>query len=150
VRKLRNDGRSIRIDDRLPRLRDALEGVDGLVAAYLFGSYGTADQTPLSDVDLALVFAPGRVPSFQREIELIGLVTDMLGEDDVSVTVLNRAPCVFQHRVLADGRPVLLRDRTALADFTEQVIDRRCDFGIDRERFLREYDAALRERYDAA
>ena len=150
MRKLRNDGKMIRIDDRLGRLRAELGRVDGLAAAYLFGSYGTADQTPLSDVDLALVFVPGEAPGGEREIELVGLVTGALAEDDVSVVVLNRAPCAFQHRVLATGRCVLLRDRVASADFTEQVIDRYCDFAIDRRRFLDEYDAALRERYDAA
>lgn len=150
MRKLRNDGRMIRIDDRLGRLRAELARIDGLAAAYLFGSYGTADQTPLSDVDLALVFAPGEAPTFNRELELIALVTGALAEDDVSVTVLDRAPCAFQHRVLATGRCLLLRDRIALAEFTEQVIDRYCDFAIDRRRFLDEYDAALRERYRAA
>ena len=150
MRKLRNDGEPIRIDDRLDALRAALGEVEGLVAAYLFGSYGTADQTPLSDVDLALVFTRDAVPAFAAEIDLVGLVTGVLGEDDVSVTVLNRAPCAFQRRVLAEGRPLLTTDDVALADFVEEVIDRYCDFAIDREHFLREYDDALRERFDAA
>ena len=150
MRKLRNDGLPIRIDHRLDALRAALGEVDGLVAAYLFGSYGTADQTPLSDVDLALVFAPEAVPDFPAELDLVGLVTGVLGEEDVSVTVLNRAPCAFQRRVLVEGRPLLTGDPLALADFVEGVIDRYCDFAIDRDHFLREYDEALRERYDAA
>ena len=37
-------------------------------------------------------------------------------EDDVSVTVLNRDPVMFQHRVLATGRSLVCTDPRALAE----------------------------------
>ena len=149
IRKLRNTGRPIDIDDRLPELAHALREVPGLVAAYLYGSYGTPDQTPLSDVDLAVVYRAGEVPDFEQHLRLIGRVTGTLGEDDVSVTVLNRASVLFQRRVLREGRRLLVTDAVAHADFVESVIDRASDFDIDHRAFLREYDAALREDYGA-
>ncbi|HSL82453.1 MAG TPA: nucleotidyltransferase domain-containing protein [Thermoanaerobaculia bacterium] len=147
MRKLHNDGRPIDIDDRLPVLEEALRAVPGLTACYLFGSYGTEWQTPLSDVDLALVFRPGRPSLLPSELDLIGTVTGSLREDDVSVTVLNRAPLALRFDVLAKGRPLFVFDEIALADFIEETIDRHGDFAVDRDRFLTEYDRALVEDY---
>ncbi|MGH7589731.1 MAG: nucleotidyltransferase domain-containing protein [Gemmatimonadota bacterium] len=53
----------IDVSDRLDELASLLENEDDLVAAYLYGSYGTNHQTPLSDVDLALVFRTHAVPT---------------------------------------------------------------------------------------
>ena len=117
------------------------------MAGYVFGSYGTPAQTPLSDVDLALVFRPHALPGFRGEIELIGRVTALLREEDVSITVLNRAPVLFQHRVLATGRLLVCTDPRALAEFLEEVLKRHGDYIVDHVRFTREFDRALRERY---
>jgi predicted nucleotidyltransferase len=66
IRKLHNDGRPIDISSKLPDLIAALADMPGLAAVYLYGSYGTPYQTPLSDVDLALVFGPRAIPGFDR------------------------------------------------------------------------------------
>lgn len=147
MRKLRNTGETIDVDDRLADLDDALADVPGLVAVYLYGSYGTPDQTPLSDVDLAVVFRPGEEPSFDEHLEIIGRVTGHLGEDDVSVTVLNRASPVVQFDVIDTGRPLFCRDEATLADFKAAVFSHHADFMIDHREFLREYDEALVEKY---
>jgi hypothetical protein len=62
------------------------------------------------------------------------------------ITLLDRAPAPFQYEVLATGRLLLCTDPAALADFVETVLDRHADYVTD-ERFLREYDQALVERY---
>ena len=147
TRKIRNTGRTIDVSAHMAALERVLGEVRGLVAAYLYGSYGTPYQTPLSDVDIALVFKDGDEPSPEQHVELIGRVSDTLQEDDVSVTVLNTAPLAFQHRVLAEGRAVLIRDEIAHADFLERTTTRYCDFAIDEARFFEEYDRALAEEY---
>ena len=147
MRKLHNDGRPIRIEDRLPALEEVLRATPGLVAAYLFGSYGTEDQTPLSDVDLALVFKQGASPGFDEELRLRGRILDALAEEDVSITLLDQAPPVFQLRVLETGRLLYCADPDALADFQARTFSRHADFIIDHERFCREYDEALVARY---
>lgn len=147
MRKLRNDGRPIRIDSRLDALPDVLRQVEGLAAVYLFGSYGTPYQTPLSDVDLALVFCEGATPGFQEEMALRSTILDALGEEDVSITVLNRAPVIFQFRVLSTGRLLCGADAWALADFIARLLSRHADFRIDYDHFVREYDRAMRARY---
>lgn len=147
TRKIRNTGQSIDVSQQLPALESMLAEMPGLAAAYLYGSYGTPFQTPLSDVDIALVFADGRVPSPQQHLDLIGRVTETLHEDDVSVTILNNAPLAFRHRVLEQGRKLIVRDEIAHADFVERTISLYCDFAVDEARFFEEYDQALIEEY---
>lgn len=147
TRKIRNTGRAIDVSAHMAALERALMEVRGLAAVYLFGSYGTPFQTPLSDVDIALVFAEDDDSPPLRHVELIGRITEALHEDDVSVTILNRAPLAFRHRVLAEGRLLLLLDEIAHADFLESTITRYSDFAIDEVRFFQEYDRALVEEY---
>ncbi|MBT9258271.1 MAG: nucleotidyltransferase domain-containing protein [Clostridiales bacterium] len=147
VRKLKLTGEPIRVDAELARLPAVFARYTDLAAAFLHGSYGTSDQTPLSDVDLALVYRPGRLPTLDEELRLIGDVEDTLGIEDVSITVLNRAPLPFQFRVVANGRLLYCADAIALADFQERVCKLYGDFVIDYERFLAEYDQALLEAY---
>lgn len=147
MRWLGNDGEAIDVDAYLGRLEAELRAVPDLVAAYLYGSYGTELQTPLSDVDLGLVFRLGREPEFSDQLGLIGRVTGILREDDVSVTVLNRSPVIFQYRVLSTGRRLFCTDEIALADFVERMLKLHGDYVIDHQLFLREYDRALIEEY---
>ncbi|NJL26947.1 MAG: nucleotidyltransferase domain-containing protein [Thermoanaerobaculia bacterium] len=147
MRHLRNHHEPIQVDAYWGELEARLREVPGLIAVYLYGSYGTPLQTPLSDVDLALVFRLGSEPSFDAELELAGVVTETLREEDVSAVVLNRSPSPFQYRVLSTGRKLFATDETALSDFVEQVCKRHGDFVIDYERFAREYDQALVEAY---
>jgi len=151
TRKIRNTGRAIDVSARLAALERTLRNVRGLAAVYLFGSYGTEFQTPLSDVDLALVFVDGATVTTKRLVELIGCITEALHEDDVSVTILNRAPLAFRFRVLAEGRLLLMLDEIAHADFLEATITRYSDFAVDEAGFKNEYDESLVEEYcDAA
>jgi predicted nucleotidyltransferase len=113
----------------------------------LYGSYGTPDQTTLSDVDLALLFAQGREPRGSDELQLIGRILHTLKEDDVSVTILNRAPPIFQYTVLETGRSLICKDHVARADFIAQVLSRYADYMIDYRAFLEEYDEALVREY---
>jgi predicted nucleotidyltransferase len=51
-----------------------------LVAAYLFGSYARGDARPDSDVDLAVLLSTtDEMERFERRLELIGAVGDVLG-----------------------------------------------------------------------
>ncbi len=145
MRKLRNDGEPIDVTEALVALRRRLAKMPGLVALYLYGSYGTEHQTPLSDVDLAVLFRPDEVPGFKGQLELTGLATEILGQDDVSVTLLNQAPLAFQFKVVSSGRELLVADPIAHADFLEELLDRYGDFSVDYVAFLAEYDRSLRE-----
>lgn len=143
----RASGKAIDIEPYREDLLRYLEGLDGLVAAWIYGSYGTPYQTPLSDLDLAVLFRQDRVPDLSGEGKLHMDLARILHEEDFSVLILNRAPVRFQFRVLETGRQLVCRDPLALADFVERVISHHADFIVDHQRFIEEYDQALLEWY---
>jgi predicted nucleotidyltransferase len=137
-------GKLINVEPFLDDLRAYLKTLDGLVAAWIFGSYGTPDQTPLSDLDIALLYRREAVPDLGGQGEVWERIIDVLHEEDVSVTILNRAPILFQFRVLETGRKLLCRNEIALADFIEYVVSRHADFRIY---LLKEHSEAQIEQY---
>ena len=145
MRKLRNTGTAIDVSAHLPALLEALRANPAIIAIYLYGSYGTPYQTPLSDVDLAVLFRPDQIPDFHGHIDLINQVTGGLHEDDVSVMILNNAPLSLQFAVVSKGRRLLVTDEVALADFLEVLFGRYGDFAVDEAKFFAEYDQARRE-----
>lgn len=147
MRKLQRSNPGTDPGEHLGELVERFSELPGLAALLLFGSYGTDAQTPLSDVDLAVLFRKGEEPDARGRLELTGLATELLEEDDVSLTFLRRAPLPFQHEVLRTGRPLLVPDEVALADFREHVVGRYCDFVIDYRVILSDYDAFLRETH---
>lgn len=141
MRKLTPPAEPLSLADHLSALEQLFR--DTVVAVYLYGSHGTPAQTPLSDIDLAVV------ADSERELdvlELTGKVAAVVG-DDVSVTVLNQAPLPFRFKVLTTGQPLFVFNRASLADFTERTLKFYHDFRPDYEAMLRDYDRGLREHY---
>jgi hypothetical protein len=67
-------------------------------------------QKPLSDVDIAVFLDPACVDA-ETKLDLIGLLTDTLGTDEVDLVILNTAPTSLMGRILkhkkllADNQP---------------------------------------------
>jgi len=135
----------LEISAGLERLVEALPQEPSVLAVYLYGSYGTALQTPLSDVDLAVVLNCRERPDLDEELRLRSRILGLLGEDRVSITFLRQSGPIFQFEVLDTGRRLYCADEEALADFVAEVMSRHADYQIDHRRFLEEYDLALRE-----
>lgn len=113
-----------RIDDRGPpleldsdalgRLASALD-VEGVVAAFVFGSLATGGGTPLSDVDVGIWLDP-ELPSGQRLETHLRLMADAaaaLRTDEVDVVVLNDSPPLLQHRAMRARLPLVERQPKA-------------------------------------
>jgi uncharacterized protein len=113
-------GPMTRIDDRGPpvaldaealgRLASALD-VEGVVAAFVFGSLATGRVTPLSDVDVGVWLDPG-LSSKQRlaaQLRLMAEAAAVLGTDEVDLVVLNDAPPLLQHRAMRARLPLVER-----------------------------------------
>lgn len=89
----------------------------GVVAAYLFGSFGRGTAGPASDVDVAVLYSkslPSTLdsPVFTQE----GDFERILGRPS-QVIALNTAPADLVHRVLRDGRLVFEGNRSARIAF---------------------------------
>jgi hypothetical protein len=97
---------SANIDDRIRRLASAWAEDHDIAALYLFGSRARGRAVPCSDVDLAVVLREGLDADtrWRKRLDLVGAAARLLGTDAVDVVVLEDAPIVLGHRVLAHGR----------------------------------------------
>lgn len=98
------------IMERLQQLASLLQQDQRVVFAYLFGGLASGVQKPLSDVDIA-IFLDADCNDAETKLDLIGMLTDTLGTDEVDLVVLNNAPISLvgrilkQKKLLADNQP---------------------------------------------
>jgi len=137
----------IDIDPYLPALKRFFAVRQDILAVYLYGSYGTPAQTPLSDVDLGVLLAPEAGNKLDTYPEIQAAVCDITGQDDVNVVILNRLPVIMQFNIVSTGNLIYERNEEATSDFLERVFKLYGDFVTDYRAFCAEYDAALREAY---
>lgn len=87
-------------------------------AIYLFGTYGTADEWPTSDVDIAVLLPPVHAG---RQPELMLTPCHYALEDALakSVDLLNarEVSTVFQKEIIRSGRRIYAADDNAVAEF---------------------------------
>ncbi len=88
-------GEKININDKFEALNEFFARQKDIVAVYLYGSYGTAFQTPLSDVDMAVLFKKDKVPSFDQELKPADKVSRTAREDDINLVILNKDAAYF-------------------------------------------------------
>jgi predicted nucleotidyltransferase len=118
--------------------------LDGVLAAYLFGSYARGQAGPLSDVDVAVLLddACDEQRSFDIRLEVIGGLMRMLHTNDVDVIVLNQAPLALQYRVVRDGILLYCRERQPTIEFAARTVSMYLDFKPVIER----HERAILER----
>jgi predicted nucleotidyltransferase len=99
------------LDSRIRALAEAWREDPDIAATYLFGSRARSRPGPRSDVDLAIVLRKGLDDDarWRKRLDLTADACRRLGTDAVDLVVLEDAPAVIGHRVLAHG--VLLSDR---------------------------------------
>ncbi len=120
----------------LDALRSAIGECPGISFAYVHGSF--LREGKFRDVDLAVYLAS--TPSSPLNVELkleteLGLVT---GGCRLDVRILNGAPASFRYQVIKEGRPLLVKDEDARADFVEVTLRDYFDFAPFRREYLQE------------
>jgi len=95
-----------------------------VILAYLYGSQARGDAGPLSDVDVAVLFAPELPESerFERVLRLIGELGSVFHRDDISVVDLAESPPLLRHRVYYDGRLLYCSDEAARVRFETEAL----------------------------
>jgi len=136
----------INIDSSMSKVIKYFVDRNDVTAVYLFGSYNTEYQTPLSDVDFAILFLKDKVPDSETMLDLYAALSMITEEDNVNIVVLNTAPITLQFDVVSTGT-ILLKKENYLEEFHELLFKLYGDFVIDLKRFYDDYDEALRERY---
>jgi predicted nucleotidyltransferase len=113
-----------------PELIEVLKQDNDIIALYLFGSYASGNIGPLSDVDLAVLLRSG-YPSesyFDKELDLLSKITNILRTDEVDVVILNRAPFSFAYRILKQNKLLFCRNDLERVKFQTKIVDGYLDF----------------------
>ncbi|MGD8388891.1 MAG: nucleotidyltransferase domain-containing protein [Desulfobacteraceae bacterium] len=117
------------ITDRLTEL------CPDLVAAYVFGSFISADA--FSDMDLGLLFSENPSKPLLLELDL-ETELERTTACPVDVRVLNGAPLSFVQSVIRTGEVIVDVDPNRRADFEGLILKKYFDFAPFRARYLAE------------
>ena len=107
----------------------------GVVAVYVFGSLARGEQTPASDIDIAILFAVAPPATLDSALFTLAADLERLLGRSVDLTMLNTASADLVHRVLRDGDVIIDRDPTARLRFE---VAKRNEF-FDLEPLRRQY-----------
>ncbi len=141
-----NEGGSIgQIENYLPQLKTIFEE-HGVVLAYLYGSQASGNAGPLSDVDIAVLFARGIESSerFDRVLRLMGDLASVFKRDDVNVLDLDEGTPLLNNNVRVHGRVIFCADEKARADFALRALQQY----VDTEPLRRMQNRYLREKIE--
>lgn len=118
-----------------------------IIAVYVFGSHGTDLETPLSDIDFAILFADSHEADLKREMEIMARLTLILKEEEIDLVNLNQAPICLQHEIIKTGDLIYEEDEAKIADFVRYVLTFYYDEKIRAEKYYSVYEKALKEEY---
>ncbi len=99
-------GDVIPVSKELQKVIDELKKHPKVVAAVLFGSWARGEQTPLSDIDMA-VFLKDPTPDDEADV-------GSMYSDDIDLVLFHRLPLYIQFEVLRYGKEIFVKDREAL------------------------------------
>lgn len=96
----------------------------------LFGSLALDKETPLSDVDLAVLYHRNLKEEELNRLhsQVWEIITDLIQTDDIDLVNLNTAPLSMQYGTLKHSRILLLNNREEYIDFWEQSVKYYLDF----------------------
>ena len=108
----------------MARLTSALDRPE-VVAAFLIGSQARGSAGPLSDVDVAILHAPGLTSRERLELRLYlgSSAAAALGTPEIDIVLLNGAPPLLRHRALRDGIRLLDHSPEKRIDFEVRTLN---------------------------
>lgn len=121
------------IEERIEKVRGFCQKREEIIALYIFGSYGTYEQPPLSDIDLAILYRS--IPKIEEELDFEVKISEIFERDDIDIVILNKAPIDIQIEVLSKGEIIYCSDELLLTEFKERVFYQYGDY----EPILREF-----------
>lgn len=125
----------------IPQLRRALESVDGVRVAYLFGSRARHGARPDSDLDIAISYAPSPSPEARERVrrEAVAALVDALGPlgERADLLDLARAGSTVGFEAIRMGAAILARSELERIRLEASIARRYDDEAPRRELFRR-------------
>jgi predicted nucleotidyltransferase len=101
------------------------EDPDGLVSAYLFGSFAEGREHRESDIDVGVLLRRDLHPDpkgrFRLRLHLSSALTSALGGRTADVVILNDAPPGLARRIVTEGPRILCTDEGKDHDFVRDI-----------------------------
>lgn len=109
-------------------------------AIYLFGSYGTKNEWPDSDVDIALLLPPDQAKA-SRMLAMSPLCSDLgsLLEKPVDLVNLREVSTVFQKEIITADRRIYTGDAYGADEFEMLVLSLYQKLGEERADILEDF-----------
>ncbi|HMD99720.1 MAG TPA: nucleotidyltransferase domain-containing protein [Terriglobia bacterium] len=126
-------------------VRIILQYYPSVQAIYLFGTHGTGDAWPDSDVDIALLLPPEHsrpqphlmlTPCHDALADALGKPVDLLNVREVST--------VFQKEIVHSGRRLYCTDENAVAEFEMLTLSHYQKLNEERKAILDSFEATGR------
>ncbi|MDQ7825460.1 MAG: nucleotidyltransferase domain-containing protein [Candidatus Eremiobacteraeota bacterium] len=134
----------------LPAFISALEekGILSPVSLiYIFGSVAADKATPMSDIDIAVLFEhlPGGDPAYEEilsEMVLTASEALRLPEERIDIKALNGSPLFFQYQVISKNSVIYARNRREKEFYESSLLSEYLDYNYYEEI----HDRALQKR----
>jgi len=107
-------------NEKIEDLSEAIAEIDGVIGAYLFGSYAAGNACGRSDVDLGILYE--KRDKVELAYDVLAVAQDILKTDDVDLCLLNSASPLMAFEVIS-GKRIVTNDIAAVAEF-ESVTSR--------------------------
>jgi predicted nucleotidyltransferase len=116
--------------------------------AYLYGSAARGEETPSSDVDIAIVCDDEISPEqrLRLMLDVSAELSRRTGIAEVDVRVINDAPLVFRGRIACEGIPLFVRDKAQQIEFETRTRDEYFDYLPFHRRLQDAFLANVREQ----
>lgn len=102
------------LNHRLSNIIETIKAHPDVVADYLFGSHARGEETPMSDVDIAVILE-NPTPECEAEI-------GSLASSQIDVVLFHRLPLHIKFEVFKHGRELFIRDEEKLAEIKLEVM----------------------------
>mgnify|MGYP005843541419 CR=1 FL=1 len=101
-----------------------------LVCMYVFGSINSCRSTPLSDIDIAILF-DNSIDEKQMDLyenKILSDLSDFFNTEEIDLIVLNKAPLSIQYGVIKSKSNMYYKDLVKIADYENNIVLRYIDF----------------------
>ena len=126
-------------DMLVEKLVDYFKNETTVNSAYIFGSFGSGRQTPLSDLDIAVLYNEN-IPLI-KEMRHTAEISSLLKREKIDLINLGKAPIHLQHEILSTGVKIFDRIPEQTQDFIENMLEIYHDY----QGILMKYRQDLRE-----
>ena len=94
------------IEHNIPKAEAHLKSRPDVHFAYLFGSLARGKPLPLSDIDIA-VYLSESSDVFEKKLEILGKLADLLETDEIDLVILNEAPLALRMKILENKKLIV-------------------------------------------